>query len=1040
MRPYSYLWVLAAAAAVSVTAGCDDGSGDDDENSSSSSSGPSTTTGPDSGGFISDNPSSNGESSDQNGGDGSATSGGGEDDGAGSGGGGPGAEPPQGEEDPERAIAEADIVQVHDGKLYALSRYSGLSIIDVSGENLAIVGRKPLGGTPFEMYFKDGIVYAMFSEWGHYLAHDDGSWEWVNTSHLEALDVTKPSAIETVGSFELPGWIADSRMVGDVIYTVTFEDGYCWDCDLDKPETTVTSLSVGDPTEIGVVDRLTIDEPDAYSYGWNRSIFVNEDRMYIGGVEWWNDSGDKSSIRVVDISDPDGELRMGTTVDVDGQILSRWQMDEYEGVLRVISQPWSTSVNPSIQTFSVESASDITPLGRGELQLPENEALRAARFDGDRGYAITAVQTDPLYTIDLSDPANPRQLGELALPGFIYHIEPRGDRLLTLGFDGGNEEGGLHVSLYDVSDLTAPTEIRRINFGGEWGSLSEDQDRIHKLFKIDADLGLIMVPFTAWDWDGGGCGSYQSGVQLVDWKDDDLKKRGVAPIRGDARRAFTVDDRLFALSDEQLRTYDFSDRDEPVKNGELQLATHVSKVVVGDAFVARLAADWWTSEPRLDIVAKDTPDAADPIGSVDLGSMLADAEDDASCYGWGYWDTRLFVSGTDVYMVWPSWNGSTARLAVIDASNPAAPRIASHIDLPVDVYSYYGWYYWGGGNLVADGEPVVQVGSSLAFLQVDVPTDEWGYPLYYSDDPAETHGATVRVVDLSDADHPRVAPPLALPMGAGHTKLVAEGNEVLLSHWEPLAGDATKARFYLDRIDVSNPAAAVLLPKINVPGSLVSLDATSGHLLTVDYTRERLEHVTWDVCYERYGYNASWWPDGYDADDYNWNWDEHSPGLCTAMHRSLRLAAVDRAQGVASLLDEQPLPDGVWFDRLHVGDDRVFTTSQGNYYNDGGSADDGYSGSLVWAIGGIRAGELKVATKSLEEVWWAYPLEAQGQRLIAMTYPGSLLSVDASDLDALTVKKHGDMPWYIESVAFDHDGDRALCSLGPYGLEIVDLE
>jgi len=1031
--------MLVAAAAVSATSGCSDGDTDDDATSSSSTgAGPTTGSGGDAlGGFVSDNPSASADDL-GNGSDG------GEDEGsaAGSGGGSgdPGGEPPAPgeEEDPERAIAEADIVQLHDGKLYALSRFSGLSIIDVSGDNLAIIGRKPLAGTPFEMYFVDGVIYAMFGEWGHYVEHDDGSWEWVMTSHLEALDVADPTSIESVGSFELPGYIADSRMVGDIIYTVTFEDGYCWECDMDQPETTVTSLSVGAPGEIAVIDRLSVDEPDANSYGWNRSIFVNEDRMYIGGVEWWNDTGDKSTIRVVDISDEGGALRQGTTVEIDGQILNRWQMDEFEGVLRVVSQPWDPSINPSIETFEVDSADLITPLGRGELHLPQPESLRATRFDGDRAYAITAVQTDPLFTIDLSDPANPHQVGELELPGFIHHIEPRGDRLLTLGFDAGNSNGGLHVSLYDVSDMAAPTEIRRINFGGESGWFGEDQDRIHKLFKIDAELGLIMIPFASWDWDDGGCGAYESGVQLIDWKNDDLTKRGLAPIRGEARRAFVEGDRLFTLSDEQLRTFDFSDRDEPVKNGELQLATHVSKVVVGSEFVARLAADWWTSEPRLDIVDKATPDAADPIGSVDLGAMLAAAENDDSCYGWGYWDTRLFIQGSDIYVVWPSWDGATARLAVIDASDPKAPRIASHLDVPVDVYSYYGWYYWGGSNLVADGEPVVQIGSSLAFLQIDMPTDEYGYPEYYGD-AAQTRGATVRVIDLEDAEQPRVAAPVALPVGAGHTKLVAQGSEVLLSHWEPLAEDPSKARFYLDRVDVSDPANATLLPKINVPGSLVSLDDSSGNLLTVDYARERLEHVTSTVCYDRFGYGASWWPDGYvDGEDY-WDWNETSLGLCTFMHRTLRLSAVDRLAATASSLGARPLPDNLWFDRLHVGDNRVFTTSQEQYaYDEDGNYEQ--PDALVWAIGGIREGELEVRTKSLDEVWWAYPLEAQGQRLVAMTYPGSILSVDASDLDAITVKKHGDLPWYIQSVAFDRQGDRALCSLGPYGLEIVELD
>src|SRR5690606_28338646 len=136
----------------------------------------------------------------------------------------------------------------------------------------------------------------MFSDWGHTEETEDGYWNWVVTSHLEALDVSNPAAIESVGSFELPGSIADSRMVGDVIYTVTFENGYCWHCN-DSPQTTITSLTVGDgPDEIGVVDTLAIEEPQD-SWSWNRSVSVVADRMYVAGTEWWDGTGSESTIR-----------------------------------------------------------------------------------------------------------------------------------------------------------------------------------------------------------------------------------------------------------------------------------------------------------------------------------------------------------------------------------------------------------------------------------------------------------------------------------------------------------------------------------------------------------------------------------------------------------------------------------------------------------------------------------------------------------------------------------------------------------------------
>lgn len=75
----------------------------------------------------------------------------------------------------------------------------------------------------------------MFTGWGQYVALEDGSYDWVSTSKLVALDVQDPADIQQLGSFDVPGSISDSRMVGDVLYVVGHEDGYCWRCERDKP-------------------------------------------------------------------------------------------------------------------------------------------------------------------------------------------------------------------------------------------------------------------------------------------------------------------------------------------------------------------------------------------------------------------------------------------------------------------------------------------------------------------------------------------------------------------------------------------------------------------------------------------------------------------------------------------------------------------------------------------------------------------------------------------------------------------------------------
>ena len=329
------------------------------------------------------------------------------------------------------------------------------------------------------------------------------------TSRIVAIDVTQPAAMKEIGVFDLPGELSDSRMVGDVIYLVSYENGSCWGCGTNQPRTTVTSIAAGDPSSIRKVEQLTFDDP-RNSRGWfRRSIHVTTDRLYVSGMVydgfWGVDTG-HSTIQVVDISDPGGHLMAGAQVPVNGQIESRWQMDEHDGVLRVVSQSGSTWANgppPVVETFTVKGAENVAPLGKLTLTLPKRENLKSVRFDGTRGFAVTFEQKDPLFTIDLADPAMPKQAGEVEMPGFLHHMEPRGDRLVALGVDNANTAGGLTVSIFDVANLAQPTLLSRANFGSQWGSLPEDQDRIHKAFRLFDEKNLIVMPFAGWAYPRG---------------------------------------------------------------------------------------------------------------------------------------------------------------------------------------------------------------------------------------------------------------------------------------------------------------------------------------------------------------------------------------------------------------------------------------------------------------------------------------------------------------------------------------------------------
>lgn len=519
-------------------------------------------------------------------------------------------------EDGTRAVEEADVVQVDGARLYAMSKTGGISIVDISQENkLTLMGpRVGLPGTGFEMYKRGDIVFAMannaVSKDGTVMAPTDprgpannGTSNGVERQQLTngsaviaPIDVSNPAAPKKLSMFKVPGEIADSRIVGDVIYVVSYESGSgCWSCS-SMPRTVVTSFNIANPDAIKKGDQIAYTAEFQSYQGWKRSVTSTSERLYIAGPDYkWSGSGSPSQsvIQVLDVKDPAGKLVPGATIPISGQVTSRWQIDEYQGYLRVIAQRDALNSQngngaPLLNTFQVASSTSFVPAGSMEIVLARQEKLKSVRFDGTRAYAITFRETDPLVAIDLTDNTKPVQKGELHMPGFVHHMEPRGDRLIGIGFDRTMPNGYINVSLFDVSDLSKPTMLDRVSFGQYLSELPEDQNRIHKAFRIFDEAHLMVVPFTSRYSSGYGsssCDPHESNIQLIDWQNDTLMKRGALPVRGNARRAFLYDNRLIAVSDTNVRSFSLADWDTSLMTADLAIgscSTYTNGTYPGD--------------------------------------------------------------------------------------------------------------------------------------------------------------------------------------------------------------------------------------------------------------------------------------------------------------------------------------------------------------------------------------------------------------------------------------------------------------------------
>lgn len=97
-----------------------------------------------------------------------------------------------------------------------------------------------------------------------------------------------------------------------------------------------------------------------------------------------------------------------------------------------------------------------------------DEQLYGVRFLGDRAYAVTFRRTDPLYVLDLSNPADPQAVGELQFTGFSDYLFPLADGLLLGVGKEASEDGrisGVKVALFDVANPAQPRQTASLSFG-----------------------------------------------------------------------------------------------------------------------------------------------------------------------------------------------------------------------------------------------------------------------------------------------------------------------------------------------------------------------------------------------------------------------------------------------------------------------------------------------------------------------------------------------------------------------------------------------
>ncbi len=262
------------------------------------------------------------------------------------------------------------------------------------------------------------------------------------------------------------------------------------------------------------------------------------------------------------------------TGSVPGYLLNQFAMSEHNGDLRVASTTspnwWGRSGTTQESVVSVLRPDD------GELELigqvgglGRDEQIYSVRFLGDVGYVVTFRQTDPFFTIDLSDPTDPVVRGELKIPGYSAYLHPVSDTLVIgIGQDATDTGGilGSQVSLFDVSDLDNPERIAKLTLGRDSNSTAEYD---HRAFLLWEDT--IVLPITEYGWRDGK-DNFHTGAVAIEIDDGELIEialithpRGDDPHMGwnsQILRSLVIDDSLYTVSNEGVLQSDWFDFDD----------------------------------------------------------------------------------------------------------------------------------------------------------------------------------------------------------------------------------------------------------------------------------------------------------------------------------------------------------------------------------------------------------------------------------------------------------------------------------------------
>ena len=390
------------------------------------------------------------------------------------------------------------------------------------------------------------VVISSFFRWV-----DSGSGaDDVNSNYvvIDIYDIENRSEPKLMKSLGQDGYQVDSRMIGNTLFLCTAY--YVYDPDQGSPEKFVPCLYTDgnrEPVTCGTIGLLPDADSTTYavltSYdvasagmmntqsilGGGETVYMNTENLFLCRTEY-NDNvvetGTDGPYEVTThktdatttinrFSIADGSLTYAATGTVPGGLNNQFSLDENNGYLRVATteqnggykiyideghkfenyEPMETAQSNDLYVMN----SDLQVVG-SVTNLAPDESIYSARFDGDYAYLCTYRTVDPVFAVDLSDPADPNVIGALSLSGYSDYLHLWTDhQLFGLGMqtteissDNGTTAriDGMKMVMIDTAEPAALKEESTLEIDADYSQALYN----HKAILVDQARDLIAFP------------------------------------------------------------------------------------------------------------------------------------------------------------------------------------------------------------------------------------------------------------------------------------------------------------------------------------------------------------------------------------------------------------------------------------------------------------------------------------------------------------------------------------------------------------------